>query len=386
MTYQGDVSTPTLGAAELFGDLPEALINELLSNSERVSNRVKGQIDSITSQRENLRERAEKLGLIHSLPDMSDTAPMSVGAVDGSCATTHLASFDLSATAALGVDGLGFGRDDADDDLRTYEFDCQITDPLPYGQELTYALMFCMEYEVASRMNHDLVMLDGAFSSGMVAISIGLKSMDYDHDLSSALRKRWMGRAREIVPGLLNSDRVLALPKRSSSNEFATQTALLNNQESDVNGRTVASLILEGGEYATPLCLETHGFHIDTSTLNRDYVHRLNSIYDDMKIVYFKPHDWSPAMRIEFPPGQTDDDRNLHQKLDAIRRQCVSPAILEPYPLYVADRFVKSLSRGVSALLQAVRREVANDSDDPELAMRMMYAHRTDPVMEVAAE
>ncbi len=386
MTVQGDLSGLSIGSTELFGDLPEALINELLANSDRVSINVKGQIDNVTVQQKNLRERAEKLGLICSLPDMSSMPFKSVGAVDGSHVTVNLASFDLSAAAALGVDGLGFGRGDVDGDLRNYEFECHITDPLPHGTELAYALMFCMEYEVANCMEHDLVMLDGAFSTGMVAISIGLKSIGLQNDLSNALRNRWFNSVREMLPEILVTDRLVALPKRNSSNEFVTQTMLFNNNESDVNGRTVASLILNSDEYTVPFRLETHGFYIGDTDLNLEYVRSLNSIYDSMKVVYFKPYDWTPALRIEFTPGQTDDVQSLHEKLEMIKLQCVSPAILEPYPLYVADRFVKSLSKGVSALLQAVRNDVAHASDDPDLAMRMMYAHRTDPAPEMMVE
>ena len=71
-------------------------------------------------------------------------------------------------------------------------------------------------------------MLDGAFSTGMVAISIALRAAaDLHDDLSETFRGRWMESVMELVPEILDSrQHHLRLPKRSSANEFATKTLL----------------------------------------------------------------------------------------------------------------------------------------------------------------
>ncbi len=366
--------------AEIFGDLPDALINELLTRSEDIRHLAGAAVDSRIAERDDLRERALRLGLISPVDDLWDMPEKSVAAVDGSVALLRLASFELAAAAALAVSGLGQDAEDAD---MPYDFDALVTDPIARATEIVYGLMFCMEYDVAQAVDSDLVMLDGAFSSGMVAISLALRSSsDLRDDLSQAFKRRWVESTMDAVPGLLSSDSVVAMPKRSSSNEFVTQSQLFSGKEVDTNGRSTASLILEAGEIAGPFILETHHFLLDPSDFYRTYTAELRDLYSEISVVYYKPKDWTHAFRIEIPPAIANDTKRFHETLEIIRRQTVNPAIIEPYPLYVADRFAKSLYKGVNALLDSVRSDVIADSFKPDVAADMMNSYRTDPSFE----
>ena len=370
-------------SADVFGDLPDALINELLVRSTEVAERAAANVSTHITERDELRDRAQRLGIIARLDEMPESPDRSVVAVDGSLALFRLASFDLVATAALAVNGL---RSPIADTRLPYKFDVRIPGPVARANEIAYALMFCMEYEVASEVESELVLLDGAFSTGMVAISLALRSAsDLRDSLSDSFNRRWTDSVIDIVPELLVSDRVIAIPKRTSSNEFMSQTRLFQNREVDTNGRSTASLILEGGEYAGPFALETHGFFLDASSFYRRYTNDLLNRYSDISVVYFKPTDWAHAFRIELPPTIGRDKDVLHQTLELVRRQTASPALMEPYPLYVADRFAKSLNKGVSAILDATRSKVVRESENPEIAIDMLNAYRTDVSFEEPA-
>ena len=362
-------------AAEIFGDLPDALINELLTRSEEVTRRARESVGTRIDERQDLRSRAKQLGLISQSDDLTDMPPKSVAAVDGSIALIRLAAFELGAAAALAVDGLG---GDVSEDKLPYEFEIHITDPIARAREIVYGLMFCMEYETVRNVDRDLVLLDGTFFTGMVAISLALRSAgDLRDELSEAFKERWTESAMELVPEILTSDNIIAVPKRSSANEFV-RTNLFGGREVDFNGRSTASLILEAGEYAGPFELETHSFHLDSPDFYRDYTFKIQSMFSDIKVVYYKPHDWSHAFRIELPPAIAGDENRLHEILETVRRQTTNPAMLEPYPLYVADRFAKSLQKGVAALLDSVRTGVTANSDEPKIAHDMMNAYRSD--------
>ena len=330
---------------DVFGDLPDALINELLTHSDEVTKRASNSVGERTKERDELRNRALSLGLITKIDDLTDMPPKSVAAVDGSPALNRLASFELAAAAALAVDGLGSEARNGD---LPYKFEIQIIDPVARANEITYGLMHCMEYEIASEVDHNLVLLDGAFFTGMVAISIALRAAgDSRDELSKAFDRRWTASTMEAVPKILDSDNVIAVPKRSPTNEFVRQTKLFKSREIDFNGRSTASLILETGEYAGPFELETHSFHLHTPEFYRDYTNRLQSMFSKIKVVYYKPHDWSHALRLELPPAIARNESLLHETLEIVRRQTTNPAMLEPYPLYVADRFAKSLQRAL---------------------------------------
>ncbi len=374
------VSQPT----DIFGDLPDALINELLERSENIAEKAGRSVSARIDERDQLRERAMQIGLITRLEDLSDMPQKSVVAVDGSVAVIRLAAFELAAAAALAVDGLGWNSEGT---KPPYEFETLITDPMSRANEITYGLMFCMEYEVAGTVDRDLVMLDGAFSTGMVAISIALRAAaDLRNTLSETFRERWIESVMELVPEILDSDNIIALPKRSTANEFATQTLLFNNREIDANGRSTASLILEAGEYAGPFDLETHRFQFDSPEFYRSYMARLKTGYDNIKVVYYKPKQWTHAFRIELPPRIADDPKKLSEMLEVIRRQTANPAIMEPYPLYVADRFVKSLRKGVNAILESVKTKTIAEAPDPDIASDMLNTYRTEPIVEEVEE
>lgn len=367
-----------------FGDLPQALINELLNRSNIISDLAAQRVEKLATEQNTLREKALQLGIIQKEKIKPQKPNTRVAAVDGSIASIRLTAFDLNAAAALLVDGLG---EESNHEIPNYNFDLHITEPNQYAQEMIYALMFCMEYELAHTAQHNLVMLDGAFSSGMVAISIGLKSATQRTDnLSDALIKRWSESVVSIIPQIMQSNSIVALPKRSSANEFMTQTPLFEGKESNATGRLIATSILQEGEFTIPFKLETHRFHIDDTNINKDYLNRLQNLYNKVNVIYFKPTQWSDALRIEFPNNSTDDAQSLHEKLIAISSQMANPAMKEPYPLYIADRFVKSLSKGVTALLDAIKPEIANKSKNYQLATKMLNPYRTDPSIEENTE
>ena len=373
-------------AAEVFGDLPDALINELLTRASGVGTTALKNVETQVRARKKLRERARQLGLIRELPDLSHMPAESVAAVDGSLVSKRLASFDLNAAAALAVDGIGF---DAHEDNPRHDITVHPTRPLRFGREITYALMFCMEYNIASNETNtrDLVMLDGAFSTGLIAISKALTSAQNHYDeLHNDFFDRWAPNTMRSVIQIMTSDRVIALPKRSSANEFATQTRLFESREIDTNGRSTASLILNANEFSGPFSFDTRTpqtWPLDGFT---EFWKQVHASFDELQVVYFKPHPWSHAYRVEMPRIICGREQRLHSVLDTIKRQCANPAMMEPYPLYVADRFAKSLAKGADALLDAVRHDVTANSENPEIAYAMLNAYRTGSMVEEVEE
>ncbi len=364
-----------------FGDLPDALIEELLTRADGIGNEASKHVDTQVRERENLRIRAQHLGLVNQLPDSSHIPMKSVSAVDGSLVSIRLASFDLNAAAALAVDGIGFYTDGNNS---RHDIAVHTTKPLSFGREVTYALMFCMEYNIAYAMTdiRDLVILDGAFSTGLTAISKALLSTQNNYgELYNDFFDRWI-MTMGIVPKILTSDHVIAVPKRSSANEFVAQTKLFSNREIDTNGRSTASLILNPNEYSGPFRFDTRTPETWPSDIFPKFRQELREILEDLQVVYFKPHHWSHAYRIEIPRSIGNDEERLHSVLDTIKHQCANPAMMEPYPLYVADRFAKSLARGANAVLDAVRNDVISRSEHPNIAHAMLNAYRTEPYVE----
>jgi hypothetical protein len=65
---------------------------------------------------------------------------------------------------------------------------------------------------------------------------------------------------------------------------------------------------------------------------------------------------------MELPSSIASSNTRLSIVLEGVTRQFFSPAVIEPYPLFLADRMVKSLGSGVAVIEQAVAQHVAGNS------------------------
>ena len=66
-----------------------------------------------------------------------------------------------------------------------------------------------------------------------------------------------------------------------------------------------------------------------------------------------------PAFRLEMSRSVAENPARLATVIQALRFQCSAPGMLEPYPLYLADRMVKQLGRAVPTLRQVTSQRLA---------------------------
>jgi hypothetical protein len=97
-----------------------------------------------------------------------------------------------------------------------------------------------------------------------------------------------------------------------------------------------------------------------------------------LMVIYFRPYGWLPALRMELPRSVAESSTRLSIALEGITRQFFSPAVIEPYPLFLADRMVKSLGAGVGVIEQTVAQHVAGESPDIENTILFLQNYRTE--------
>ena len=95
--------------------------------------------------------------------------------------------------------------------------------------------------------------------------------------------------------------------------------------------------------------------------------------------MYYKPHKWTPALRIEISPSVATNNARIAVLLQGLKYQCGTPGILEPYPLYIADRMVKHLGKAISAFRQTATKRMAelHQGDIGEIFFTM-HGYRTE--------
>jgi hypothetical protein len=115
-------------------------------------------------------------------------------------------------------------------------------------------MMVSMEMTLAADAPHDLGLLDGSFSSLIIYLNQALTKLnDCAKTLADDFLARWRDGILDQLKGLLRSDRTVAMPKFTSRNEFLRGNML--NPPVIVDGKTLATMILNPGEYTRPLPL-----------------------------------------------------------------------------------------------------------------------------------
>jgi len=360
---------------DLFGDLPDALVRDLLHQTSPVAETIRQHIQQARAQHDELRQRAKNAGIIERKADLDVPREPSVVGIDGSYQIHRLTALDLCAAAAVAVEGT---VKEARRHWPEPHYRLWVGGTPHQGQpaNVLKGVMVSMEIELASESPHDLVLLDGSFASLIIAINQGVSQLGQaSASLAEPLRTRWHAeRLFDRLLSLLQDQRTVAVPKFTSRNELASCLTLPESWSFD--GKTLATLILEPGEYTTPLPLSEppSPYHLPEPADNE----KLNMAMQALRVVYFRPYGWAAAVRLEISNAIASSKTRLAIVLEGIQRQLFSPAVREPYPLFLADQMVKSLGAGIKAAEQTIAQQIVGESVDVETTLLFLQNYRTE--------
>ena len=362
---------------ESFSDLPDALVRDLLDVAIPVSEKARRWFNQLRASRDELRRSAQQESLVLRKSDLDVTREPSVVGIDGSYQLHRLTSVDLCAAAAVGVEGT------AKEARRHWQepyhrFWAETTSHDDDTTQLLRGIMVSMELELALNAPHDLVLLDGSFASLIIYLNQGLSRVSEDSAIEEELRQRW--ESQNLLQRLISTlvdNRTIAVPKYTSRNELYDRIVSVDIH---CDGRTLATLILEPGEYTIPLPIYTNDepYHLPRAFCSSEDEENMNSALSGVQVIYFRPFRWLPALRLEVPEAITNSPTRLSMVLKGIESQFFSSAVIEPYPLFLADRMVKSLGAGVAVMEQTISQHVTDNSDDVELSMLLLQNYRTE--------
>jgi hypothetical protein len=346
-----------MAADDAFSDLPDALVNDLLRQAMPLAERVSTHLARLKQLEDPMRRRIESAGLIARRTDLEPGREPSVVGIDGSYQVHRLTAFDLCAAAAVAVEGT-------------------VTEAQRYWQEPYHrmwvgslahskdaintlrGLMISMELELAVEAPHDLVLLDGSYIVLLIYLHQGLATFrDAPYPLGEEFWRRWTDQQiLECFVALAQSDRAVAVPKFSGRNELSGFFTGIGLPPAD--GKTLATIVLAPDEYTRPLPIfrfdgEDSEFRFKEEYCSNERQRQINRLVEDLRVVFYKPYEWAPAVRLELPRPIYSSEARMWAVLEGVRRQLLNPAVTEPYPLFLADRMVKSLGAGVSVIEQA---------------------------------
>ena len=354
-----------------FEDLPAALLDEILNETSTVARNILKSFNEIAEGRSSLRADLENSGLLMDETSLGVAPRQTTCAADGSYAIERLLATDLAAAAAVIVEGL---TPPSDSSFWEHPRHKVFVASEPHFQDtptVLRAVMLGEEVRLLAKAPHDLPMLDGTFALPIIYFNQAMnssKSADQLECMREFLRncKSYLEAYLHVLTSNCTKKQFIALPKYSTRREIGNALAWPECYDD----RGILTILLNEGELTKPKPLSRDYWHFDTDGLltpdkrdiekiGNEIVSALGSLY----MTYYKPKAWLPAFRIEFSKAIAADSSRLAAVVNGIKLQTVTPSMLAPFPVHLADRTVKAVVRSIPAFKQVTTQRIAEEYD-----------------------
>lgn len=363
-----------------FAELPEALVEEMLSKCEQTGNELFQSFKEIQENKEKMRKQLLDRNLLKRDADLEYPEIPTTCGVDGSYAIERLLAIDLSACAAVAIEGL---MPPSEKRHWSKPHHLAFIQPVKHDSDsgiVIRALMMMMEIELAIKAPHDIVFLDGSITTPLIYINQALNRV-LESNISvigsSLLEKLndFLFSYKVILESTRTDKLWTSMPKYTTRRELGKTF----DWAPHFDDRAVLTTILSSGEYTSPMTLEKpqQPWHIKlpSKAIDKSFDDLINRVH----IIYYRPHNWTPAFRIEMASSIAANNSRIAVLLQGVKHQCVTPCILEPYPLYMADRMVKHLCTAIPAFKQGATKRMAElYSGDIGEIFFSMHGYRTE--------
>ncbi len=357
-----------------FYQLPEALVEEMLSKSHKVGDFLLNSLSEVSRKKESYRNELIDMGFLKRDADLPHVYTPTTCGVDGSYVVERLMATDLVAAAAVAIEGLTPPSEKRKWEKPHHKIFINPVSHNPDTTVLVRGIMWEMEIILASQATHDIVFIDGSITNPFLNLNAAIsklkdfKDTEIGYELSSSFEEFLEGYSKIVCSN--RSDKLwVGLPKYTSKREIGKKLRWPVN----FDDRAMLTSLLKAGEYIIPVKYEqpNEEWHIGLEGLKEYNKEEFNGKLDqiirtinNLHVCYYKPHPYTPALRIEVPQSVCSNNYQLATLLQAINYQCGTPGIMEPYPLFMSDRMVKNLSRAIPAFRQTTTRQIAEQYDD----------------------
>jgi len=373
----------------LFADLPAALLEEMLNRADPLSRQMHTDFERLRAERHARRHALEESKLLRREGELPNASVPTTCGVDGAYTLDRMVATDLAAAAAVAVEGLTPPSETRFWPEPRHRVYVDIEAHEEETSTLLRSVMIGMELELASQAPHEVIFLDGSFTTPLIYFNQAMNRAIHAPDLrlTAYLRDHILDylQAYRVVLEARRTDKAwVAVPKYSVRREIGKRLGW----PQQMNDRAMLTHLLEPGEFTQPMPLEPPGqpWHINLDLLPGRVRQQAEALRDEViarleevRVVYYRPRAWLPALRLEMSRPVAENPSRLATVIQALRFQCSAPGMLEPYPLYLADRMVKNLPRAVLALRQVASQQLAEQyGGDINDVFLSLHGYRTE--------
>ena len=364
-----------------FLEIPASLVEQMLQKTNEIGGILQSSIHEINRKRQKFRLQLEQTGLLDNDIRFRNIDQLISGGVDGAYAVDRLLGTDLLFAAAVAVNGMN--EENGKRILPTHDVFVNPEKHNPENMIAARAIMVEMEIKLAANAQYDIVYLDGSLTTALIHMYKAISFIETLNTKSSEKIKEdfkdFLISYKKILEFKDTDKYYLGIPKYTSRNDIGKNLHWPENYDD----RAILTLILDPGEFTRPkLFTSEEGWHIRLPYEDEELKILMQDVISGIKnlsVIYYKPHSWCPALRIEMPLVIARDERKLDTVLYNIKNQCQTPSIMEPFPLYMADRIAKHMAPAIPAYKQIIMKQMTELSDNNEKdTFFMMHSYRTD--------
>lgn len=352
-----------------FADLPAALVDDVLQRAKGISEKLLSEFKEVQARRREWRDCLASRRLLRKESELPYVNVPTACGVDGAHAIERLLATDMVVAAAVAVEGLT-----PPSETRHWPDPRHLTLLETEAHEadtgtIVRALTGGMELELAMNAPHEVVMLDGSMTTPFIYFKQALnKASEVPGLLMTGHLLQRIGDYLKAYHAILSSTRSdrcwIALPKYTTRREIGEELGWPKTHDD----RALLSMVLEPGEFTQPQPLKRseEPWHMNLGVVPDELKgtatrlsERIAGLLEEIRVVYYRPSSWLPALRIEMSRAISDNQARLASVIHGVRHQCGTPGVMEPYPLYMADRMVKQLPRAIPTFRQVASQRIA---------------------------
>jgi hypothetical protein len=368
-----------------FSELPEALVEEMLSESELVGDRLYESFKEIQSNKAKMRKQLQEKDILKEDSEVGYPGIPTTCGVDGSYAVEKLLATDFAACAAVAIEGLTPPSEKRYWEKPHHKVFIHPEKHDPDTGIVIRGSMMEMELELAAKAPHDIVFLDGSLTTPLIYLNQAINKISESKEtfIGQKLLENFNSFLDyyKIILNAARSDKLwLSMPKYTTRRELGKKF----DWPPQYDDRAILTAILSPGEFILSIPLEKpqQPWHLripsvdkEVERLKDEVISALNRLY----VMYYRPHNWTPVFRIEMASSIATNNSRIAVLLQGIKYQSSTPGILEPYPLYIADRMVKHLGSAIPTFRQTATRRMTelHDGDIGEIFFSM-HGYRTE--------
>ena len=364
-----------------FLEIPASLIEQMLQKTNEIGDMLQNSIHEINRKRQKFRLQLEQIGLLDTDIRFRNIKPLISGGVDGAYAVDRLLGTDLLFAAAVGIEGMN--EENGKRVLPSHDVFVNPEKHNPENMIAARAIMVEMEIKLAANAHYDIVYLDGSLTTALIHMYKAINFIETLNTKSSEKIKEdfknFLVSYKKILEFQDTEKYYLGIPKYTSRNDIGKSLHWPENYDD----RAILTLILDPGEFTRPkLFTSEEGWHVRLPYEDEELKTLMQQVISGIKnlsVIYYKPHAWCPALRIEMPSVVARDESKVDTILHNVKSQCQTPSIMEPFPLYMADRIAKHMAPAIPAYKQIIMKQMTQLADNNEKDIFfMMHSYRTE--------